>query len=84
MGLAVFNQCQCVGGIPGIPRQHVGIRDQLAFGIHSDCGFMTIKPFRAAFAPVPHLLVMHRNDPILADAFFQLGLSLWKFHILRD
>ena len=34
--------------------------------------------------PMAHLGIMHRNNPIPADAFFQFGLSARQIHILFD
>lgn len=80
--LAGFGQGQGWRGIRRIARQNVHPGNQLAFVIHPDGRFMPVKAPGTALTSMPHFGVMHRHNPIPADAFLQSGLLASQIHIL--
>src|SRR6266536_1006310 len=51
--------------------QHLHRGDQLRVGVDGDLRLVPIEPMAATFAPVPHLRVVHRDQPIRRHALFQ-------------
>ena len=73
---ALCHQLQGAQAVPGMARQHVHRRDQLAGGVHHDGGLVTVEPTVAALVAVAHLRIMHRHGAVLAHSLFQGHLTV--------
>jgi hypothetical protein len=59
--------------ILGVARQHRGFEDQLARGVDRDHPLVPVEGLGGALAPVAHLRIVHRDDPVRAHPLAQGG-----------
>jgi hypothetical protein len=65
-----------------IARQHRHRGDQLRVGVGGELRLMPVKPMAAALAPVAHLGIVHRDQPIRRHAPLQARPVLIALDVL--
>jgi hypothetical protein len=82
--LGGLHYCQRLGAIGRIARQDAHCCHQLGVGVSHHLGFVPIKAVAAALAPVPHLRIVLRHQPVLGHALLELRSSLRPFDVLQQ